>query len=183
MFIQTESTPNPSTLKLMPGRTVLGDGTAEFDKDTAHLSPLASNLLRLSGVLRVFFGSDFITVTKSDDYDWALLKPSILATVMDYFLTNDTVLVGEKESSQPPLGDCDDPIVLEIRAILDARIRPAVAMDGGDIIFDRFEDGVVYVRLQGACSGCPSSTATLKDGIESMLKHYVPEVLEVRATA
>lgn len=181
MFIQTESTPNPSTLKLIPGRCVLSDGTAEFDIETAHLSPLASNLLRLSGIVRVFFGSDFITVTKTDDRDWALLKPSVLATVMDYFLIHDTVTVGDGTQIAP--APCDDPISLEIRDILDARIRPAVAMDGGDITFDRFEDGVVYVRLQGACAGCPSSTATLKDGIESMLKHYIPEVLEVRATA
>lgn len=185
MFIQTESTPNPSTLKLIPGRVVLSEGTAEFDGTTLGRSALADGLLGIHGVSRVFFTTDYLTVTKADDQDWVLLKPAVLAAVMDYFLTHDRVTVVPENGGGdiPQSSGQDDPIANEIRDLLDARIRPAVAMDGGDITFDRFEDGIVYVRLQGACSGCPSSTMTLKDGIESMLKHYIPEVLEVRPVA
>lgn len=180
MFIQTEETPNPATLKFLPGRILMSEGTADFkSREEASKSPLAQRLFEVDGIKGVFFGSDFITVAKEDNPSWTVLKPSILSVIMDHFITHQPLFFGEKTTTEES-GE-DDPIAIQIKEILDTRVRPAVAMDGGDIVYDRFEDGVVYVRMQGACSGCPSSSATLKSGIENMLRHYVPEVLEVRA--
>lgn len=180
MFIQTEETPNPATLKFLPGRVLMTEGTAEFrSPEEASLSPLASKLFGIEGVKGVFFGADFVTITKEDLSSWPVLKPAILGAIMEHFVTHQPLFYGEGFSNSSQ--DDDDPIVRQIKEILDTRIRPAVAMDGGDIVFDTFEDGVLYVRMQGACSGCPSSSATLKVGIENMLRHYVPEVREVRS--
>ena len=183
MFIQTEETPNPATLKFLPGRVVMERGTADFDAvDKAARSPLAESLFRIEGVARIFLGSDFITVTKTDAKDWPVLKPQILGLIMEHFSTNRPVILAEgTEGAGGEAADSeDDEIVTQIKELLDTRVRPAVAQDGGDIIFHSFEDGVVYLHMQGSCSGCPSSTATLKMGIENMLRHYVPEVVEVR---
>ena len=181
MFIQTEITPNPATLKFLPGETVLGNGTANFtDPETAARAPLAQRLFEIEGVTGVFFGSDFVTVTKSDDQTWALLKPAILGTIMEHYVSGAPMLHGEAEPAAAPAED-DDEIVVQIKELLDTRVRPAVAQDGGDIIFHGFEDGIVMLEMHGACSGCPSSTATLKHGIENLLRHYIPEVVEVRA--
>ncbi len=180
MFIQTEETPNPATLKFLPGRVVMERGTADFDgADKAQRSPLAESLFRIDGIARVFLGSDFITVTKSDARDWPVLKPQVLGLIMEHFSTNRPVILAEVAEGAEAAGD-DDEIVTQIKELLDTRVRPAVAQDGGDIVFHSFEDGVVYLHMQGSCSGCPSSTATLKMGIENMLRHYVPEVVEVR---
>lgn len=180
MFIQTEETPNPATLKFIPGRVVMASGTADFEL-TGELdrSPLAQGLFDIEGVKRVFLGSDFITVTKADGSDWSVLKPQILGKVMDHFLSSRPVYIGAAESEAADAGE-DDEIVAQIKELLDTRVRPAVAQDGGDITFHSYEEGIVYLHMQGSCSGCPSSTATLKMGIENMLRHYVPEVIEVR---
>mgnify|MGYP000037002776 CR=1 FL=1 len=181
MFIQTEETPNPATLKFLPGRDVMGDGTADFARaEGAERSPLASRLFGVDGVKRVFLGGDFVTVTKADEKDWSLLKPALLGVIMEHFTTNQPVILADGESAPAAASDDDDEIVVQIKELLETRVRPAVAQDGGDITFHSFEDGVVYLHMQGSCSGCPSSTATLKMGIENMLRHYVPEVLEVR---
>lgn len=182
MFIQTEGTPNPATLKFLPGRPVLTAGSVDMpDADSARQSPLAERLFQVEGVAGVFLGSDFITVTKRADKQWDVLKPALLGVIMEHFIANRPVLSeGVAAAPAESLGE-DDEIVSQIKELLDTRVRPAVAQDGGDIVFRGFERGVVYVRLQGSCSGCPSSTATLRMGIENMLKHYVPEVLEVRA--
>jgi len=181
MFIQTEETPNPATLKFLPGRTVLAAGTADMpDLESARRSPLAERLFQVDGVRGVFLGSDFITVTKQSDKEWYLLKPALLGIIMEHFTANRPVLLAEAATAGETAEE-DDELVLQIKELLDTRVRPAVAQDGGDIIYRGFEKGVVYVRLQGSCSGCPSSTATLRMGIENMLKHYVPEVVEVRA--
>ena len=184
MFIQTEQTPNPQTLKFLPGIVVMDEGTAFFQNiDKTSNSPLAKKLFDVDDVTGVFFGSDFITVTKNDSLDWQVMKPLILGTIMDHFnsgeptINNETNDKGEKsllENSE------DSDIVKQIKELLDTRVRPAVAMDGGDIVYDNYENGIVYLHMQGACSGCPSSMATLKMGIENMLKHYIPEVKEVR---
>lgn len=180
LFIQTEETPNPATLKFFPGRVLMPEGTADFrSREEATKSPLALKLFDIDGVKGVFFGSDFITVTKDESLSWAVLKPALLGGIMEHFVTHQPLFYGG--SSLSKLDVEDDPIVVQIKELLDMRIRPAVAMDGGDIVFDRFEEGILYVRMQGACSGCPSSSDTLKAGIENMLRHYVPEVLEVRA--
>lgn len=179
MFIQTEQTPNPSTLKFLPGRVVMEKGTADFaNAEAAAPSPLAKRLFAVEGVERVFFGSDFVTVTKTADRDWQILKPSILGGIMEHYTSGDPVIAGEQAASA---SDDDDEVVAQIKDLLDTRVRPAVAQDGGDIVFHDFRDGVVYLHMQGSCSGCPSSTATLKMGIENLLKHYVPEVVEVQA--
>jgi Fe-S cluster biogenesis protein NfuA len=181
MFIQTEETPNPATLKFLPGRTVMAEGTADFARaEGAERSPLASRLFGIDGVRRVFLGGDFVTVTKADEKDWALLKPALLGAIMEHFTTNQPVMLAEGAAAPAEAGEDDDEIVIQIKELLETRVRPAVAQDGGDIVFHSFEDGVVYLHMQGSCSGCPSSTATLKMGIENMLRHYVPEVLEVR---
>ena len=183
MFIQTEQTPNPATLKFLPGRPVMARGTANFtDAAAAQVSPLAERLFSLPNVSGVFFGADFITVTKQDEGDWYHLKPAILAAIMEHFTTGRPVfLAGDGEVADTAASEEDDEIVAQIKELLETRVRPAVAQDGGDIIFHDFEDGVVYLHMQGSCSGCPSSTATLKAGIENMLRHYIPEVVEVRA--
>ena len=182
MFIQTEQTPNPSTLKFLPGRVVMDKGTMDFaGADTATASPFAKRLFAVEGVERVFFGADFVTVTKADDKDWQILKPSILGGIMEHYTSGEPVLAGEAAPSAGDASADDDEVVAQIKDLLETRIRPAVAQDGGDIVFHDFREGVVYLQMQGSCSGCPSSTATLKMGIENLLKHYVPEVVEVQA--
>ena len=181
MFIQTEQTPNPATLKFLPGRDVMTSGTADFpNAETARRSPLAERLFGIEGVAGIFFGADFITVTKTADKDWHLMKPAILGAIMEHFTAGKPILVESAPASADEAGE-DSDIVTQIKELIDTRVRPAVAQDGGDIVFDSFNDGVVYLHMQGSCSGCPSSTATLKSGIENMLKHYIPEVQEVRA--
>ncbi len=183
MFIQTEQTPNPATLKFLPGREVLASGTANFpDVASAARSPLAERLFGVDGVVGVFFGTDFVSVTKEDAREWYLLKPAILGVIMEHFTAGRPVLredaaagdEGHSESGE------DSEVVSHIKELLDTRVRPAVAQDGGDIVFRGFDKGIVYLHMQGACQGCPSSTATLKMGIENMLRHYIPEVVEVR---
>ncbi len=181
MFIQTENTPNPNTLKFLPGRDVMGHGTADFaDIAAAQRSPLAVRLFAIDGVGRVFFGADFVTVGKTDGVDWAVLKPQVLAAIMDHY-TSGAALLDDDGVAAPVSGEADSDVVAQIKELIDTRVRPAVANDGGDIIFRSFEDGVVYLHMQGSCSGCPSSTATLKHGIENMLRYYVPEVQAVEA--
>ena len=180
MFIQTEETPNPATLKFLPGRVVMDSGSADFtNPDDLARSPLAKRLFKVEGVTGVFLGSDFVTVTKDGDKEWYLLKPALLGAIMEHFTTGDPVYVADGET--PDSAEDDDEIVLQIKELLETRVRPAVAQDGGDIVFQSFEDGVVFLQMQGSCSGCPSSTMTLKMGIENMLRHYIPEVTEVRA--
>lgn len=183
MFIQTEATPNPSTIKFLPGQTVLERGSAEFrSAEEAVHAPLARRLFGLQGVKGVFFGKDFVSISKADDTDWAMLKPMVLGALMEHFSTGQPVVTDGFFSAGGDVVE-DDEISLQIRELIDTRVRPMVMMDGGDIAFDRFEEGVVYLRMHGACSGCPSSTATLKNGIENMLRHFIPEVLEVRPVA
>ncbi len=186
MFIQTEHTPNPEVLKFLPGREVMGEGSREFrDADEGAASPLAHALFALDGVRRVFFGPDFLTVTKAGpQLDWSGLKAPILAAIMDHYTSGAPLLVGEDGASEHDSESYDGDaaqIVAEIKDLLDTRIRPAVAQDGGDILFNRFDvsTGVVFLHMKGACAGCPSSSATLKAGVENMLKHYVPEVTGV----
>jgi Fe-S cluster biogenesis protein NfuA len=182
MFIQTEQTPNPATLKFLPGCTVMASGTANFTDpaSAAARSPLAERLFGLPEIGGVFLGGDFITVTKTGDSDWFQLKPAVLAAIMEHFTAGLPVVTGSGETPAAADGE-DNEIVTAIKELLETRVRPAVAQDGGDIIFEDFEDGIVYLHMQGSCSGCPSSTATLKSGIENMLRHYIPEVTEVRA--
>jgi Fe-S cluster biogenesis protein NfuA len=184
MFIQTEATPNPATLKFLPGRGVLETGTAHFvSAASAGRSPLAEALFAVSGVEGVFLGADFITVTKADDREWQLMKPALLGVIMEHFTADRPVVLADGAAAEETFNDADAEIVDQIKELLDTRVRPAVAQDGGDIVFRGFDKGVVLLHMQGSCSGCPSSTATLKMGIENMLKHYVPEVTEVRAVA
>ncbi|MCO5081553.1 MAG: NifU family protein [Rhizobiaceae bacterium] len=187
MFIQTEATPNPATLKFLPGKEVLREGTADFrDAQVAReASPLAGRLFDIHGVTGVFFGYDFITVTK-DGPDWQHLKPAILGTIMEHFMSGQPVLAttfgpsqAETELDEEFYDKADEEIVLTIKELLDTRVRPAVAQDGGDITFRGFENGTVFLNMKGACSGCPSSTATLKHGIQNLLRHFVPEVQHV----
>lgn len=185
MFIQTEQTPNPNTLKFLPGLEVMKSGTITFvEKEEAKKSPLAEALFSIENVSGVFFGSDFITVTKSTEAKWENIKAPVLTTIMEHFVS-DTPLMHEEAnknvSAASSKNDDDSEIVTQIKELIDTRVRPAVAQDGGDIIYKSFEDGVVKLELHGACSGCPSSTATLKSGIENMLKHYIPEVESVEA--
>jgi Fe-S cluster biogenesis protein NfuA len=181
MFIQTETTPNPATLKFIPGRAVMSDGTAQFaSAETAERSPLAQRLFGVSGVTGVFLGGDFISVTKDAALDWFVLKPSILAAIMEHYTSGRPVVL-EQAAASGETAEADDEVVSAIKELIETRVRPAVAQDGGDIVFEHFADGVVYLQMHGACSGCPSSTATLKAGIENMLRHYIPEVIEVRA--
>lgn len=182
MFIQTEETPNPATLKFIPGTPVLDSGTADFrTPEAAARSPLAQRLFEIDGIVGVFLGDEFVSVTKDDRQDWHVLKPAILGTIMEHFTAGRPILIGEAAGGEGAATDeDDDEIVSQIKELLDTRVRPAVAMDGGDIVFHGFEEGVVYLHMQGACSGCPSSTMTLKMGIENMLRHYIPEVTEVR---
>jgi Fe-S cluster biogenesis protein NfuA len=182
MFIQSEQTPNPATLKFLPGRTVMTAGTANFaDNRDAGRSPLAERLFEIEGISGVFLGSDFVTVTKSDDIDWYVVKPAILGAIMEHFAAGRPVLLADAGTDTDAPAEDESEIESQIRELIDTRVRPAVAQDGGDIIFDSYQDGVVYLHMHGACSGCPSSIMTLKSGIENMLKHYIPEVTEVRA--
>ena len=180
MFIETESTPNPATLKFLPGQEVLAGRTADFaDADAALISPLANTLFGLPGVARVFLGAEFITVTKTETTEWQSLKPQVLGAIMEHFLAGLPVMSEAGAAAAEDVRPEDQEIVDQIKDLLETRVRPAVASDGGDIIFRGFRDGVVSLEMQGSCSGCPSSTATLKHGIENMLRHYVPEVLGV----
>ena len=187
MFIQTESTPNPATLKFLPGQTVLEMGTADFPNPVgADVSPLAARIFGVDGVTGVFFGTDFVTVTKADAVEWDHIKPALLGAIMEHFQSGAAVMAGD--GAQPNSGhaehtDEDGEIVGQIKELLDSRVRPAVAQDGGDITFHGFERGIVYLHMQGACAGCPSSTLTLKMRIENLLRHYIPEVTEVRPVA
>jgi Fe-S cluster biogenesis protein NfuA len=191
MFIQTETTPNPATLKFLPGREVMATGTVDFpDAESGKRSPLASRLFAIPDVERVFFGSDFVTVTKraANDVDWRHLKPMILGAIMEHF-THELPLFdagsdsGGADAAEPTYEGEEADIVAQIKELIETRVRPAVAADGGDIIFKGFDggSGTVFLHLQGSCSGCPSSTITLKNGIENMLRHYVPEVSAVEA--
>ncbi|GAA5107878.1 NifU family protein [Bartonella jaculi] len=189
MFIQTEATPNPATLKFLPGRVVLSEGVLEFrdSKEAAKNSPLAAKLFNIPNVSGVFLGYDFITVTKQDG-EWQHLKPAILGTIMEHFLSNDPVITSNATTqaqthalTEEFYDEKDADIVLTIKELLETRVRPAVANDGGDITFRGFENGIVYLNMRGACAGCPSSTATLKHGIENLLRHFIPEVLGVEA--
>ncbi len=192
MFIETETTPNPASLKFLPGQQVMPSGTREFaSPEAAEISPLAQAIFDTGEVVLVFFGGDFISVTAAPGADWSALKPQVVSILLDHFVSEAPLFVGGDASGiSVPAEDAamvveDDPenadIVAQINELLETRVRPAVAGDGGDIAYRGFKDGVVYLTLQGACSGCPSSTATLKHGIEGLLKHYVPEVTEVRA--
>lgn len=181
MFIETETTPNPATLKFLPGQAVMGDGTADFPTgQSAARSPLAQSLFGLEGVARVFLGADFVTITKSDAAAWPALKPQVLGAIMEHFLAGRPAVEGAHAAGQEAeIAPEDREIVEQIKELLDTRVRPAVAGDGGDIVFHGYKDGIVRLHMQGACSGCPSSRATLKHGIENMLRHYVPEVVSV----
>lgn len=189
MLIETEATPNPATLKFLPGRIVMDGGTRDFaTPEEAEASPLATALFDLGDVTGVFFGRDFVSVTAAPGVAWAQLKPDVLAILMDHFTANMPLFRGPSAGFSVPAEEeafTDDPadadIVAQIRDLIDTRVRPAVANDGGDIVYRGFDKGKVYLRMQGACAGCPSSTATLKNGIEQLLRHYVPEVTEVRA--
>jgi Fe-S cluster biogenesis protein NfuA len=187
MFIQTEATPNPATLKFLPGRTVMSEGTLDIkDPRAAERSPLAGRLFAVPGVTGVFFGSDFVTVTKKDG-EWQHLKPAILGAIMEHFLSGDPLLEGEAQASAAAeegeefFDAADAGTVETIKELLETRVRPAVAGDGGDITFKGFKDGIVYLTMKGSCSGCPSSTATLKHGIQNLLRHFLPDVREVQA--
>ncbi|HYD15399.1 MAG TPA: NifU family protein [Hyphomicrobium sp.] len=183
MFIQTEATPNPQTLKFIPGKPVLEDGTADFRaKRDADASPLARRLFDIDGVAGVFLGSDFISVTKTDA-EWQHLKPMILGAIMEHYMSGAAVVDGDgaNDSAEGGYDAEDEDVVATIKELLETRVRPAVAQDGGDITFAGFRDGIVYLHMRGACSGCPSSTATLRHGIENLLKHFCPEVEEVQA--
>lgn len=187
MFIQTEATPNPATLKFIPGKPVLPSGTRDYrDPESAAESPLAVRLFEVDGVAGVFFGSDFISVSKGGRHEWQHLKPAILGAIMEHYLSGAQIVAGQEadggssgEIYQPE----DEETVATIKELLETRVRPAVAQDGGDITFHRYEEGIVYLHMRGACAGCPSSTATLRHGIENLLRHFIPEVQEVRPVA
>jgi Fe-S cluster biogenesis protein NfuA len=187
MFIQTEATPNPATLKFIPGRTVLDSGTLEFaDREAAARSPLAERLFAVSGVTGVFYGSDFVTVTKAEG-DWQHLKPAILGAIMEHYMSGAPLLADGSAASDEARDEEDEffseqdaDTVAQIKDLIETRVRPAVANDGGDITFRGFRDGIVYLNMKGSCAGCPSSTATLQHGIQNLLRHFVPDVVEVR---
>ncbi len=188
MFIQTEQTPNPATLKFLPGRPVMSSGVADFTNpdDAKAQSPLAGRLFDVDGVGGVFFGADFITITKTEEAEWQVLKPLVLGTIMDHFTSGAALMhegAGETDVEEMTDGDVDPEIIDQIKELLETRVRPAVAQDGGDIVYKGFKDGTVFLHMRGACAGCPSSTMTLKMGIENMLRHYVPEVTQVEAVA
>jgi len=183
MFIQTEATPNPASLKFLPGRAVLGEGTAEYrSPDEASASPLAERLFAVAGVGGVFLGSDFITVTRTD-VEWSHLKPAVLGAIMEHFMSGLPVTREAQSASAENFAPEDAETVAVIKELIETRVRPAVANDGGDITFQGFRDGVVYLNMRGSCAGCPSSTATLKHGIEKLLRHFVPEVREIQEVA
>lgn len=180
MFIQTEETPNPSTLKFLPGRVVLESGSADFaGPAAAQRSPLAERIFGVEGVTRVFLGRDFISVTRDAGHDWPVLKPLVLSAIIEHYTSGLPALYEQPKAASQEASE-DDDVVAQIKELLDTRVRPVVSQDGGDIIFEKFENGVVFLHMQGACSGCPSSVATLKAGVENMLRHYIPEVVEVR---
>ena len=187
MFIQTEATPNPATLKFIPGRVVLDGGTMEFtSRETAARSPLAERLFDVPGVTGVFYGSDFVTVTKAEG-EWQHLKPSILGAIMEHYMSGAPLLADGAAASDEAadeedefFNEADAETVATIKDLIETRVRPAVAIDGGDITFRGFKDGVVYLNMKGSCAGCPSSTATLQHGIQNLLRHFVPDVQEVR---
>jgi Fe-S cluster biogenesis protein NfuA len=181
MFIETEGTPNPATLKFLPGREVMGYSTADFASvESATRSPLAGALFALPGVARVFLGGDFISVTRNDELSWQALKPQVLGAIMDHFVAGRPVIEGDDDdAAAEDVDPADQEVVDQIKELLDTRVRPAVAGDGGDIVFRGYRQGIVRLHMQGSCSGCPSSSATLKHGIENMLRHYVPEVVAV----
>ena len=187
MFIQTEATPNPATLKFIPGRIVLDSGTMEFsNRDSANRSPLAARLFEVPGITGVFFGSDFVTVTKAAG-EWQQLKPAILGAIMEHYMSGAPLLADgsaanddEADEADEFFNEADADTVAQIKDLIETRVRPAVANDGGDITFRGFKDGVVYLNMKGACAGCPSSTATLQHGIQNLLRHFVPDVVEVR---
>lgn len=191
MFIETETTPNPAALKFLPGQQVMPSGTREFaNAEDAEASPLAQAMFDTGEVVNVFFGSDFVSVTAAPGVDWSALKPQVVSILLDHFVSEAPLFVGGTAAGISVPGEdslmveedpADADIAAQINELLETRVRPAVAGDGGDIAYRGFKDGIVYLTLQGACSGCPSSTATLKHGIEGLLKHYVPEVVEVRA--
>jgi Fe-S cluster biogenesis protein NfuA len=183
MFIQTEQTPNPATLKFLPGREVMADGVADFTQaEASESSPLAKRVFAVEGVTGVFLGRDFVTVTKAEGQDWYTLKPAVLGALMEHYRSGDPVIAaGAELADEAAGGEADSDIVKQIKELIDTRVRPAVAQDGGDIVFHGFERGVVYLHMRGACAGCPSSTITLKNGIENLLRYYVPEVSEVRS--
>jgi len=183
MFIQTEATPNPATMKFLPGQPVLGEGVLDIKSaEDADRSPLAARLFAVPGVTAVFLGGDFVTVTKSGDSEWQHIKPAILGGIMEHFLSGAPAVVGDDsgQADDEFYDTKDADVVAQIKELLDTRVRPAVANDGGDISFRGFKDGIVFVHMQGACSGCPSSTATLRSGVQNLLRHYVPEVVEVQ---
>ncbi|MEN3347838.1 MAG: hypothetical protein V7632_1473 [Bradyrhizobium sp.] len=187
MFIQTEATPNPATLKFIPGRTVLDSGTMEFSSpEAAARSPLAERLFAVSGVTGVFYGADFVTVTKADG-DWQHLKPAILGAIMEHYMSGAPLLADgsagnddARDEEDEFFDEADAETVEQIKDLIETRVRPAVANDGGDITFRGFKDGIVYLNMKGSCAGCPSSTATLQHGIQNLLRHFVPDVQEVR---
>ena len=192
MFIETETTPNPASLKFLPGRTVMPSGTREFaSPEAAEASPLAQAIFDTGEVVNVFYGWDFVTVTAAPGSDWGALKPQVVTILLDHFVSEAPLFAGGSaagisvpaEEIEMAVEDSEEDaeVIASINELLETRVRPAVAGDGGDIAYRGFKDGIVYLTLQGACAGCPSSTATLKHGIESLLKHYVPEVVEVRA--
>ena len=185
MFIQTEATPNPATLKFLPGQTVAQEGPFDFKtaQEAEGNSPLAERLFSVSGVAGVFFGFDFVTITKSDDQEWQHLKPAILGCIMEHFISGAPVMAqqGSEMAGEEVNDEGSEEIVATIKELLETRVRPAVAQDGGDITFQGFRDGHVYLHMRGACAGCPSSTATLKHGIQNLLKHFIPEVEAVEA--
>ena len=182
MFIQTEQTPNPATLKFLPGREVMAEGVVDFtDPEVAAGSPLARRLFAVEGVAGVYLGHDFISVTKTEAEDWYLMKPAVLGAIMDHYVSGDPVIEAGASLPEDVGIDEGDETVRQIKELIDTRVRPAVAQDGGDIVFHGFERGIVYLHMRGACAGCPSSTITLKNGIENLLRYYVPDVVEVRA--
>ena len=185
MFIQTEDTPNPAALKFLPGREVMATGSVHYESlAAAQASPLARRLFAVDGVAQLFFGADFISVTKTTDYEWFSIKPGVLAAIMEHYASGMPVIEGDGgdgHADDDTRAATDNEVVTQIKHLLDTRVRPAVAMDGGDIVFKSFDAGIVTLKMRGACQGCPSSTATLKMGIENMLRHYIPDVREVRA--
>jgi Fe-S cluster biogenesis protein NfuA len=184
MFIQTEATPNPATLKFIPGKVVLGEGAVDYrDRAEATASPLAQRVFGVDGVTGVFLGSDFVSVTKAESVEWGHIKPAVLGAIMEHYLSGAAVMDGdENQADARGIYDAkDEETVATIKELLETRVRPAVAHDGGDIVFHGFQDGVVSLHMRGACAGCPSSTATLRNGIENLLKHFCPDVQEVRA--
>jgi Fe-S cluster biogenesis protein NfuA len=183
MFIATEPTPNPATLKFLPGRDVVPGRSVEFaePEQASAASPLASRVFNVDGVRSVYLGEDFVSVTKHEGIEWFALKPAVLGAIMEHFLSGDPVVTEATLGAETPTADESDPTVRQIRELIDTRVRPAVARDGGDIVFHGFDRGIVYLHMRGACSGCPRSMLTLKSGIENLLKYYVPEVVEVRA--